>query len=150
MSYDIYKRSGYLALNLYKKYYKTNLTADQIAEIAFKSNPSFFVGQLGYRYEVGLERNTDKLESAMKTLAMGTSSGIPTAQSFYDAIKAEMDSSFTYIAKYVYSETSKDVGQIASDYGKLGELLATAVRWSPLIILLGVSFYVYKKGKENL
>lgn len=139
--YSKYKTSGYLVLNLFKSYFKTSLSADELAK-KISSSP-YIIGLLGYYYELSLG-DADKLDDAMKSLAF-RSSDIPNADSFYSAMKAEADSNFTYIVKYAARESTKEIIETVETYGEVSKFIVKA---APFVLLGFVGLYVYNLSKK--
>lgn len=142
MAYEKYKTSGYLVINLFKTYYQTNLTADEIAK-KISSSP-FIIGMLGNYYELSLDGNSELLEKAMKDLAF-RASDIPKADSFYDAMKSQMDSDFVYVVKFASSEAAKDLSTaVVNVVSPLAFLFGNF--W--LVAIIGGVTYVYYKNRK--
>jgi len=134
MAYEKYKLSGYLVINLFKEYFKTNLSADELAK-KISSSP-YIIGQLGYYYEISLG-DTDRLENAMQDLA-SRSTAIPNSESFFNAMKAEADSRFIYVVKYASQKVAEDSFEAAKN---VGSITLTGLKILPWLVLGVVLFY---------
>lgn len=141
MSYSKYNSQGTTVLNTFKRYFKTSLSTAELAK-QVSSSPDI-IGQLGFYYVTALDTDVDRLESAMSELA-SRSSKIPDSISFYNAMKAEMDSNFFYIVKYASAAAAGDIADTVSTYASLSKFLVQA---GPILILGGLGVWAYKKLK---
>jgi hypothetical protein len=150
MGYEKYEIQGYQVLNSFKKYFPTPLTSDEIASEAQAFNPKLFIGQLGFRVAVGLQGDSLKANEAMRDLALRVDR-VPTASTFYDALRAQEESNFSYVAKYAYEESTKEFAEIADDGVKalssLSDVVKLVIKFAPILLIGGI--YVYYKRNEQ-
>lgn len=141
MSYAKYRLQGYSVLNSYLKATGSNLKADDLARLISPSPD--IIGQLGSYYVIS-EISQNELDDAMETLAL-KADGIPSAQTFFDAIKSKMDSTFSYVVKYAAIESAKDIGAGVEKVAAASlDIVKLAYYLIPVAILAGL-YVAYKK-----
>lgn len=142
MSYAQFQPAGIKVLQTFKAYFSTPLTVEELAK-KISSSPEI-IGQLGAFY-TNAELDSDDLQNAMRKLAQRSTGGIPTSQNFFDAMRAEMDSTFTYVVKYAAREVAKDVGETIDVWTSFSRFLFKA---GPYLAAAYVIYQGVKLAKE--